>query len=142
MTASPWATYVNDPRGTRTAETSGSATTTYTWDILQRMVARTGTTAASTATYEYRTDGMRTRKTVGTAVSGYTNTLSRHDATMPFELETLKPDGTLSSTQNVVETLEVPLLKTKHIPGSNVPNCEGSANANDNRTHPERCRDQ
>jgi hypothetical protein len=27
-----------------------------------------------------------------------------------------------------VETLEVPLLKTKHIPGSDVPNCEGSDN--------------
>jgi hypothetical protein len=30
-----------------------------------------------------------------------------------------------------VETLEVPLLKTKHIPGSDVPNCEGSASEED-----------
>jgi hypothetical protein len=36
-------------------------------------------------------------------------------------------DGALSSTQNVVETLEVPLLKTKRIPASDAPNCEGSA---------------
>jgi hypothetical protein len=27
-----------------------------------------------------------------------------------------------------VETLAVPLLKTKHIPVSNLPNCEGSVN--------------
>src|SRR5437660_296345 len=32
----------------------------------------------------------------------------------------------LSPTQNVVETLAVPLLKTMHIPGSDLPNCEGS----------------
>src|SRR5439155_22800970 len=35
-------------------------------------------------------------------------------------------DSALSSTQNVVETLAVPLLKTKRIPGSDLPNCEGS----------------
>src|SRR3989442_10543129 len=35
----------------------------------------------------------------------------------------------LSPTQNVVETLAVPLLKTMHIPGSDLPNCEGSASA-------------
>src|SRR5205807_3529736 len=35
----------------------------------------------------------------------------------------------LSPTQNVVETLAVPLLKTMHIPGSDLPNCEGSAKA-------------
>src|SRR5205807_6322040 len=34
----------------------------------------------------------------------------------------------LSPTQNVVETLAVPLLKTKHIPASDLPNCEGSVN--------------
>ena len=33
----------------------------------------------------------------------------------------------LSSPQNVVETFGVPLLKTMHIPGSDLPNCEGSA---------------
>src|SRR5258705_6558562 len=38
-------------------------------------------------------------------------------------------DRALSSTQNVVETLALPLLKTKRIPGSNVPNCEGSVRA-------------
>src|SRR5258708_8892111 len=36
-------------------------------------------------------------------------------------------DRALSSTQNVVETSALPLLKTRRIPGSNVPNCEGSA---------------
>ena len=30
-----------------------------------------------------------------------------------------------SPTQNVVETFEVPLLKTKGIPASDLPNCEG-----------------
>src|SRR5437667_8552193 len=35
----------------------------------------------------------------------------------------------LSPTQNVVETLAVPLLKTMHIPGSDLPNCEGSVSA-------------
>jgi len=99
MTASPWATYVNDPLGYRTSETSGSVTTTYTWDVLQRM---TGRTASTNSTYEYRVDGMRTYKSVGTSVSGYTNTLTRHDATMPFELETLKPDGTVTATREAL----------------------------------------
>src|ERR1700690_3089816 len=32
----------------------------------------------------------------------------------------------LSPAQNVVETFGAPLLKTKHIPSSHMPNCEGS----------------
>jgi len=99
MTASPWATYVNDPLGYRTSETSGGSTTTYTWDVLQRM---TGRTASDNATYEYRADGMRTYKSVGTSVAGYTNTLTRHDGQMPFELETLKPDGTVTATREAL----------------------------------------
>jgi len=102
MLTSPWAGYVNDPLGTRTSETTGSGTTTYTWDVLQRMVARTGTTAASTATYEYRVDGMRTRKTVGTSGSGYTTTLIRYDSTIPSEVEILKSDGSVLSTREAV----------------------------------------
>ncbi|HWF47087.1 MAG TPA: hypothetical protein VG168_08785, partial [Bryobacteraceae bacterium] len=39
-------------------------------------------------------------------------------------------DRALSSTQNVVETLEVPLLKIKRFPGSDAPNCEGWVNKN------------
>ena len=35
--------------------------------------------------------------------------------------------SSLSPTQNVVETFGVPLLKTKGIPASDLPNCEGSA---------------
>src|SRR5260370_20618958 len=47
-----------------------------------------------------------------------TTAAAHHDACL---------DHTLSPTQNVVETLAVPLLKTKRIPASDVPNCEGWA---------------
>lgn len=102
MTQSPWATYINDAMGTRLSETVGSNTTTYTWDILQRMVARTGVTASTIGNYEYRADGMRTRKTVGTSVSGYTNTLTRYALGMPMEVENLKPDGTVTSLRESI----------------------------------------
>src|ERR1700722_6706884 len=37
--------------------------------------------------------------------------------------------SSFSSTQNVVETFGVPLLKTKRVPASDVPNCEGSVSS-------------
>ena len=43
----------------------------------------------------------------------------------------------LSPTQNVVETLAVPLLKTMHIPGSDLTNCEGSAKGRSTRNDTE-----
>jgi len=57
--------------------TLGSSTT-YTWDLLNRM---TGLTASgTTSSYVYRADGMRSHKTVGSV-----NTEYYHDGQMPIE---------------------------------------------------------
>jgi len=64
-----------DILGNRTA--LGSSTT-YGWDVLNRMTGLTNSTA--TSSYVYRADGMRIHKTVG-----YVNTEYYHDRQIPVE---------------------------------------------------------
>ncbi len=55
-------TFAYDDKGNTLTETNGSIVTTYTWDLLNRMMQwqKTGQT---TETYLYNADGMRVRKT-------------------------------------------------------------------------------
>jgi len=64
-----------DVLGNRTAL---GTSTSYAWDVLNRMTGLTNSTA--TSSYVYRADGMRTHKTVGSV-----NTEYYHDGQMPME---------------------------------------------------------
>ncbi len=62
------------------------STTSYTWDVLNRMTQLVNSTG--TTTYEYRADGMRTRKKVGSVSTEY-----YHDSQMPMEDASINGTG-------------------------------------------------
>ncbi|MFM9873507.1 MAG: RHS repeat domain-containing protein [Fimbriimonadaceae bacterium] len=79
MSASPGVSYTHDMVGNRLTKVVGSASTTYGWDAVNRMV-EVGPTQGSRNNYTYRADGMRVKK-----VGGGVTTRSYYDGQMPVE---------------------------------------------------------
>ncbi|MFM9872984.1 MAG: RHS repeat-associated core domain-containing protein [Fimbriimonadaceae bacterium] len=107
MSASPGVTYTHDAVGNRLTKVVGSASTSYGWDAVNRMV-EVGPTQGSRNNYTYRADGMRVKK-----VGGGVTTRSYYDGQMPVE-----EDVSTTVTRNFIGARGIEAIETKVGSGS------------------------